>query len=325
MAGFVLRRVAQSVAVILVMSVLVFLAVYAIGNPVEALIDPRATQADIERATRALGLDRPLWEQYLTFLGNIARGDAGISWVFNEPALKIMLQRLPATLELVAAALLLSLAAGIPLGLYAGYRPDSRITRAIMAGSILGFSLPAFWFGLMLILIFGVELNWLPVLGRGETAELFGIAFSFLTLDGLAHLLLPALTLALSRVAMIIRLVRAGVREAALQDYVRFARAKGLTEGRILRVHILKNALIPVITVVGADFAGLLAFAVVTETVFAWPGMGKLIIDSIQALDRPVVVAYLMITVLMFIVINLVVDLLYSQLDPRIRLQDVKA
>jgi peptide/nickel transport system permease protein len=194
-----------------------------------------------------------------------------------------------------------------------------------MAGSILGFSLPTFWVGLMFIMIFAVMLGWLPSTGRGETTSLLGIQVSFLSWDGLRHLLLPALNLALFKISLVIRLARAGTREVALQDYIKFARAKGLSSTRVVMVHIMKNILIPVVTVLGLELGGVIAFAVVTETVFAWPGMGKLLIDSIQLLDRPVVVAYLMITVLMFIVINLVVDILYSILDPRVRLKDVKS
>ena len=194
-----------------------------------------------------------------------------------------------------------------------------------MAGSILGFSLPTFWVGLMMIMLFAVMLGWLPSTGRGDTVPLLGVPVSFLTWDGLSHLLMPALNLALLKMSLAIRLARAGVREAIHQDYIKFARAKGLRPARIIRVHLLKNILIPVTTVMGLEFGNLIAFSLVTETVFAWPGMGKLIIDSINNLDRPVVVAYLMITVLLFVLINLVVDILYSVLDPRVRLQDIKA
>lgn len=324
MTRFLLMRLFQSLLALVVMSVLVFLAIYAIGNPVEVLIDPRASQEEIRRATVALGLDKPLYEQYLLFASNLLHGDIGASWVYHEPALKIMLERMSATLELAVAALFLANVIGIPLGLYAGFRHGTRASQAIITGSIFGISVPAFWVGLMLIWIFGVQLSWLPMLGRGETVMVGGITFSFLTLDGLAHLLMPAFTLALSRIAMVIRLVMAGVQEVAMQDYVKFARAKGLRESRIISVHILKNVLVPLITVLGVDFAGLLAFAVVTETVFAWPGMGKLIIDSIAMLDRPMIVAYLMLTVLIFIFVNLVVDLLYGVIDPRVSLSKGK-
>jgi peptide/nickel transport system permease protein len=210
---------------------------------------------------------------------------------------------------------------GLPLGLWAGLKPDSAAAKTIMAGSILGFSLPTFWVGLMLIMVFSVWLGWLPPTGRGETVPLFGIEVSFLTWDGLRHLFMPALNLALFKLALLIRLTRAGTREAMVQDYVRFARAKGVSETRIVRVHVLKNILIPIVTVIGLEFGSVIAFAIVTETIFAWPGMGKLLIDSINVLDRPVIVAYLLVIVVLFVFINLVVDLLYTALDPRVRLQ----
>jgi peptide/nickel transport system permease protein len=228
---------------------------------------------------------------------------------------------MPATMELAVTAVLMSILIGIPLGLYAGLYPEGALARTIMAGSILGFSLPTFWVGLMLIMVFAVQLGWLPSTGRGATAELFGVQWSFLTLDGLRHLLLPALNLSLFNISLVLRLTRAGVRETLPMDFVKFARAKGLTPSRVIFVHVLKNILIPVVTVVGLELGSTIAFAVVTESVFAWPGMGKLIIDSINVLDRPVIVAYLMMIVLLFVTINLVVDFLYTVLDPRVRLE----
>jgi peptide/nickel transport system permease protein len=312
---FVIRRILQSLVVVLVMSLVVFVGVHLVGDPVHILISDDMTQIEIERFIQKLGLDRPVHEQYFHFLANAARGDLGNSFVFGEPALKLILQRMPATLELAFAAFILAIVFGIPLGMYAGLKPESPASRAIMAGSILGFSLPTFWVGLMLIMVFAVILGWLPSTGRGD----------FMTWDGLRHLALPAFNLALFKLALVTRLARAGTREAALQDYVKFARAKGLSSRRVVLVHVLKNILIPVVTVLGLELGGLIAFSVVTETVFAWPGMGKLLIDSIQRLDRPVIVAYLVITVLMFVVINLVVDLLYAALDPRVRLSEAKA
>ena len=312
---FVIRRILQSVVVVLVMSLVVFVGVHLVGDPVHILISDEMTQAEIDAFIQRLGLDRPVHEQYFHFLGNALRGDLGNSFVFGEPALKLILQRMPATLELAFAAFILAVVVGIPLGMYAGLNPESPASRAIMAGSILGFSLPTFWVGLMLIMVFAVMLGWLPSTGRGD----------FATWDGLRHLILPAFNLALFKMALVTRLARAGTREAALQDYVKFARAKGLSPSRVVLVHVLKNILVPVVTVLGLELGGLIAFSVVTETVFAWPGMGKLLIDSIQRLDRPVVVAYLVITVVMFVVINLVVDLLYSALDPRVRLKEAKA
>ncbi|HMA14866.1 MAG TPA: ABC transporter permease, partial [Kiloniellaceae bacterium] len=249
----------------------------------------------------------------------------GRSFVYATDALGLILSKLPATLELAFLALLIAVFIGVPLGMIAGLKPDSLAGKSIMAGSILGFSLPNFWQGMMLILLFAVIFKVLPSGGRGDTVEVFGVAVSFLTLDGLSHMLLPALNLALFKTSLVIRLARAGTREAVLQDYVKFARAKGLTPRRIVLVHIAKNIMIPVVTVLGLELGSMIAFAVVTESVFAWPGMGKLLIDSIQHLDRPVVVAYLMLTVFMFIIINLAVDLLYCVLDPRVRLAEVRA
>jgi peptide/nickel transport system permease protein len=321
MSVYLLRRLIQAVGVVFAMSLIVFIGVYAIGDPVEILISPDADQIERERAIRALGLDRPLWEQYLTFLANALRGDLGRSFVFNEPALQLILQRMPATLELAIAATFGAVLIGLPLGLYAGLKPNSLGAKTIMAGSILGFSLPSFWVGLMLIMVFAVHLGWLPSTGRGETVTILGMRWSFLTLDGLAHLAMPAINLALFKISLVIRLTRAGVRETMLMDYVKFARAKGLSPFRVTFVHVFKNILIPVVTVTGLEFGSTIAFSVVTESIFAWPGMGKLIIDSINVLDRPVIVAYLMIIVLMFITINLIVDLTYSTLDPRVRLE----
>lgn len=325
MSVFITRRVLQSLVVIFVMSLLVFFGVNIVGDPIDMLINPEADQEDIEAAIRALGLDRPIHEQYWYFLVNALKGDLGKSFIFAEPALKLILQRMPATLELAFTAMFMAIFLGIPLGVYAGLRPNSKVSKTIMAGSILGFSLPTFWVGLMFIMIFAVMLGWLPSTGRGETVSLFGIQVSFLTWDGLRHLVLPALNLALFKISLVIRLARAGTREVALQDYIKFARAKGLSSSRVVLVHVMKNIMIPVVTVLGLELGGVIAFAVVTETVFAWPGMGKLLIDSIQLLDRPIIVAYLMITVLMFVVINLVVDVIYSLLDPRVRLKDVKS
>ena len=325
MTVFLIRRVFQSVVVLFIMSLLVFIGVYAIGNPVDILISPEATPEEFEKAIKALGLDRPLWEQYWVFLVNALQGDLGNSFVFNEPALKLILWRMPATLELAFGAMIFAVTIGIPLGMYAGLRPDALASRVIMSGSILGFSLPTFWVGLMMIMLFAVMLGWLPASGRGDTVDLFGVPVSFLTADGLAHILMPAINLGLFKISLVIRLTRAGMRENMLMDYVKFAHAKGLTATRVIFVHVLKNIMVPIVTVLGLELGNVIAFAVVTETVFSWPGMGKLIIDSIGVLDRPIIVAYLMIIVAMFIVINLIVDMLYSVLDPRVRLGDIKS
>jgi len=325
MLVFIIRRSMQSVVVLLIMSLLVFVGVFAIGNPIDILINPQADQIDRERAIAALGLDKPLWEQYLVFLKGALTGDLGRSFVHATSALGLILERMPATMELAIAAMVIAVTLGIPLGLWAGLRPNGIAGRTIMAGSILGFSLPTFWVGLMLIMVFSVMLGWLPSTGRGPTTLLFGlIPVSFLSWEGLRHLILPATNLALFKLALLIRLTRAGTRESLLQDYVKFARAKGLSNSRVIGVHVLRNILIPIVTVIGLEFGSVIAFAIVTESVFAWPGMGKLLIDSINLLDRPVIVSYLLVIVTLFIFINLIVDVLYSALDPRVRLTDSK-
>jgi peptide/nickel transport system permease protein len=318
--AFTLRRLGQSLFVLLVMALLVFVGVYAIGNPVELLVNPQADAVERARATVALGLDKPLLEQFFTFFARAAGGDLGRSFVFNVPAIQLVLDRLPATLELAMVAMVIAIVLGIPLGLIAGLKPKSVTGRSIMALSILGFSLPTFWVGLVLIMVFSVQLGWLPPNGRGETVLLLGVPVSFLTLDGLAHLAMPALNLALFKLSLLIRLTRAGTREALLQDYVKFARAKGLAPRRVIGVHVLKNIMIPIVTVIGLELGSVIAFAIVTESIFAWPGTGKLLIDSLNQLDRPVIVAYLLVIVTIFIAINFVVDVLYSLLDPRVRL-----
>ena len=324
MTVFIIRRLIQAILVVWAMSFLVFSGVNLVGDPVEMMVNDEADQAERERVIKAMGLDKPWYIQYVHFVGRAVQGDLGKSFVYGEESLGIIVERMPATFELALAALLMAIVIGIPLGVFAGLKAESRVSKTIMAGSILGFSLPTFWVGLMFIMVFAVMLGWLPSTGRGEVVPFMGVNVSFLTLDGLAHLFLPALNLALFKISLVIRLARAGTREVVHQDYIKFARAKGLGPTRVIFVHLMKNIMIPVVTVLGLEFGGLIAFSVVTETVFAWPGMGKLIIDSIQSLDRPIIVAYLMIIVLVFVIINLVVDVLYSILDPRVRLQDVE-
>ena len=320
MLAYAIRRFGQSLFVLVLMSFLVFVGVYAIGNPVDLLVNPQADEVERVRATAALGLDKPFLEQYWVFLKGAANGDLGRSFVYNVPALALILDKLPATIELAFVAMVIAISLGIPLGLVAGLKPDSFVGRGIMAGSILGFSLPTFWVGLVLIMVFSVQLGWLPSNGRGDAVSVAGIPVSFLTADGLMHLAMPAVNLALFKLSLLIRLTRAGTREALLQDYVKFARAKGLSQGRVIGVHVLKNILIPIVTVIGLELGSVIAFAIVTESIFAWPGTGKLLIDSINQLDRPVIVAYLLVIVTIFILINFVVDVLYSVLDPRVRL-----
>ncbi|GGK20634.1 ABC transporter permease [Salinarimonas ramus] len=321
MTLFILRRAIQSVFVLLAVSIVVFFAVYAIGDPVELLVSPDTSAAEREVMIRRLGLDLPIWRQYLVFLGNLAQGDLGTSFVHGVPAVELILQRLPATLELVVLSLVIAVSIGLPLGMIAGLAPETRTARTIMTGSIFGYSLPAFWQGMMLIFVFAVFLNWAPAAGRGDTVSLLGIEVSFLTADGWSHLILPAINLALPNLALVLRLAASGTAEARLQDYVKYARAKGVRRGRIVRRHILRNILVPVVTVIGVEFGSLIAYSTITETVFAWPGMGKLLIDSVYQLDRPVVVAYVMIATFIFVSVNLLVDLAYAVLDPRVELE----
>jgi peptide/nickel transport system permease protein len=325
MLAYIIRRLLQAVLVMGVMSGLVFVGLYVIGDPVSMMASPEATELDREAIRATFGLDKPLWQQYATFMSHAVRLDFGKSFLTGQPAMGLILERMPATLELACVAMLVSVGVGVPLGLWAGLRPQALSSRAIMTGSVLGFSLPNFWVGLMLIMVFAVALGWLPAGGRGRTVMVGPLDLSVLTLDGWQRLILPALTIAAAKAALIIRVTRAATREALPMDYIKFARAKGLAWSRILGVHLLKNILIPIVTVSGLEFGQVVAFAVVTETIFAWPGMGKLLLDSIITLDRPVVVAYLILIVFFLVMLNLVVDILYSVLDPRVRLQAGKA
>src|SRR5471032_2111856 len=328
MLVYIIRRLMQAALVMVVMSALVFAGIFLIGDPVAMMISPDASDIERDAVRASLGLDQPVWRQYLSFVGGALHGDFGKSFLAGQPAMQLIFERMPATMELVFLSLVIALALGLPMGVYAGLKPKSVGAKTIMTGSILGFSLPNFWVGLMLIMVFAVLLPdlvpgfpRLPASGRGATVSVLGVQLSLFTGDGLRHLLLPALTLALYKGALIVRLARATAREVLPMDYVKFARAKGLSESRVVGVHVLKNIMIPIATVTGLEFGQSVAFAVITETVFAWPGMGKLLLDSILLLDRPVVVAYLMIIVVFFVVLNLLVDLLYSVLDPRVRLE----
>jgi peptide/nickel transport system permease protein len=325
MLAYIIRRLMQALLVMVVMSGLVFVGLYVIGDPVDMMASPEASQLDRDAIRQTFGLDKPLWEQYAIFMSHAVRLDFGQSFLTGQPAMHLILERAPATLELACVAMLMAVFVGVPLGMLAGLRPTAVSSRGIMTGSVLGFSLPNFWVGLMLIMVFAVQLGWVPAGGRGDVAYLGPFDLSVLTGDGWTHILLPALTIALAKAALLIRVTRAATREALPMDYIKFARAKGLAWGRILRVHLLKNILIPILTITGLEFGQVVSFAVVTETIFAWPGMGKLLIDSIVTLDRPVVVAYLILIVFFLVMLNLLVDILYSVLDPRVRLQGAKA
>lgn len=316
-----LRRLLQSGFVLLVMSMLAFAGIHLIGDPVHLLINPSSTADEIEQARKFLGLDQPMYVQYWTFLVRALHGDLGTSFVFNEPAMWLIVDRMPATFELALVSLFISSVIGIPLGLLCGLKPKGWLHKVVMSGSVVGVTVPAFWSSLLLILVFSVNLGWLPSGGRGPVEYILGVPTSMGTWEGLRHLILPALTLALMNTAIVLRLTEAGTREVTGQEYVKFARAKGVRNVRLLVRHIAPNVMIPVVTALGLEFGHLIAFSVVTESVFAWPGMGKLIIDSILQLDRPVVVAYLMFTLVLFVLINFVVDALYVVLDPRLRVK----
>lgn len=321
MFGYLLKRLIQMTLVLWVVSVIVFLMMSFTGDPVFMVVPIDATDAEIAQARRLLGLDQSLLVQYWKFIISLLQGDFGRSYVFRQPAMTLILERLPATVEMVLVAMVLAVIVAIPLGVYAGANPDSRISRIIMASSLLGISLPGFWVGMVLIYLFAVHWGVFPSSGRGDTAELFGLRISLLTWDGWHHIVLPAVTLSLGTMAILLRMTRAGMMEVSRQDYMKFARAKGATRGDVLYKHGLKNALIPVVTIFGLQLGDLIAFATITETIFSWPGMGKLLIDSIYRADRPVIVVYLMLVALIFVVINFLVDIVYTLIDPRITLK----
>lgn len=319
MLEFIIRRVFQAILVLFVMTLLVFFGVNVIGNPVYIFASSECNQACLNAISADLGLDQPIWEQYRRFLVSLLQGDLGRSFTHGIPAMTLIWQRFPATLELALAALVIALALGLPMGVYAGLRPQSLVSKGIMGFSMLSFSVPVFWIGLIMILVFSVNLGWLPAIGRAQPVHLLGVPVTFVTWDGLRHLAMPAFTLSLVMLAIVIRLTRAGMAEVLEADYIKFARASGIPEHRVIGVHVMKNIMIPIVTVLGMEFGGVIAFAVVTESIFSWPGVGKMLIDAISVLDRPLIVAYLVFVVVMFVALNLIVDLVYSLLDPRIR------
>lgn len=320
MTEFIVKRHLQALLVLAVMTLLVFFGVNVIGNPVYIFASSECDQPCLDAIIKDLGLDLPIWEQYLVFVGNLLEGDLGNSFTHGVPAMSLILERLPATLELAFCALVIALFVGLPLGVAAGLRPNAFSSKIIMGFSMLAFSVPIFWIGLIMIIVFSVTLGWMPAVGRGDTVSVLGVDLSLFTLDGLHHLAMPAITLSLIMMAMVIRLTRAGMREVLFADYIKFARANGIRERRILGFHVMRNILIPIVTVLGMEFGGVIAFAVVVESIFSWPGVGKMLIDAIAVLDRPLIVAYLLFVVIMFVLLNLVIDILYSLLDPRVRL-----
>ena len=314
-----LRRLGQSVLVLLAVSFISFLVFRHIGDPTISLLGEDATIADRTALISQLGFDRPVPEQYVRYLGNVLKGDLGVSYRLKRPVAELIAERLPATLELALVAAVFAVTGGVALGVYTAIRRDSAVSRAIMTVSLIGVSLPTFLIGIGLIYLFAVELRWLPSFGRGETVQLGAWNTGLLTASGWASLLLPALTLGLYKLTLIMRLVRAEMLEVLRSDYIRFGRARGLRERDLHFGHALRNTLIPVITITGLQIGSLIAFAIVTETVFQWPGVGLLFISSIQGVDVPIVAAYLMLIALLYVTINLVVDLLYVLVDPRLR------
>ncbi len=318
MFKYFLKRLAQMVVTLFIVSILVFVLANFIGDPVNMLVSPKAPPEVREQVREELGLNRPILEQYVSFVTNALKGDFGKSYIYKVDVLSLIAQRVPATLELVLVSVVLALVISIPLGVYAGAFPKRKSSTLVMGGSILGISLPSFFIGIMLIYIFSLKLHWFPSSGRGATIPFLGMNFSLFAPGGLKYIILPAFTLSVTNIASLVRLTRAGVMENMRQDYIKFARAKGVSTRKVLFGHALKNALIPVITVFGMEIGSLIAFTTVTETIYSWPGLGKLLIDSINSVDRPVIVAYLILTTVLFVFINFVVDLLYTVIDPRI-------
>lgn len=304
-----------------VVSIIVFVFTSVMGNPVFLMVRENASAEEIAAVSAYLGLDKPLYVQYWIFVKNALQGNFGQSYMYHLPALMLIIERLPATLDIVAVAMVLSVVIGIPLGVLSGAYPKSRFSKSVMAASIAGISMPSFWTGMVMIYFFGLVAGVLPVSGRGEVGTVFGVTTSLATADGWAHIILPSITLALGNVATIIRLTRAGMQENMRQDYVKFARAKGVSTRKVLFGHALKNTLIPVVTVFGLQLGNLIAFTTITETIFAWPGIGKLLVDAVTSADRPIIAAYILFVAIMFVFINFIVDLLYIFIDPRIDLQ----
>lgn len=319
MLAYSLRRVAQSFLVLLIVGLVAFSMFRFVGDPIDNMLGQERTQADIERLRTQLGLDQPFPVQYWKFLTNAAQGNFGVSYRQGRPVSDILVERAPATLELAAVSGFLAISLGIALGVYTAIRRDGFVSNAIMSISLIGVSLPTFLIGILLIYLFSVELDWLPSFGRGETVNIGGWSTGFLTSSGLKALILPSITLGLYQMTLIMRLVRAEMLEVLRADYIRFARARGLTERLVNFRHALKNTLVPVITVTGLQLGSIIAFAIITETVFQWPGVGLLFINAIQFVDIPVMAAYLMLISVMFVGINLLVDLLYFAIDPRLR------
>ncbi|MEM9735764.1 MAG: ABC transporter permease, partial [Pseudomonadota bacterium] len=319
MLAYILKRVGQSVIVLLAVGLVAFSMFRFVGDPVENMLGQERTDADVERLRAKLGLDQPFPVQYWNFLTSSVQGEMGVSYRQGRPVVDILGERLPATLELAAVSGLFAIVLGIGLGVFTAIKRDGWVSNAIMSTSLIGVSLPTFLIGILLIYVFAVELKWLPSFGRGDVVDLGWWRTGLLTESGLKALILPAITLGLYQMTLIMRLVRAEMLEVLRADYIRFARARGLSERAVNFGHALKNTLLPVITVTGLQLGSIIAFAIITETVFQWPGVGLLFINAVQFVDIPVMAAYLMIISVMFVAINLIVDLIYVTIDPRLR------
>ena len=325
MLAFILRRAAQAALVMLAVGLIAFSLFRFVGDPVLFMLGQDATPEDRVRITRLLGLDQPFYVQYGSFVSRAVRGEFGLSLRQAQPVSKLIAERLPATLELSAVAALFALAGGVGMGVYTALRRNTWLSQFLLAVSLIGVSLPTFLIGILLILVFAVLLGWLPSFGRGDTVSLGWWSTGFLTGSGLKSLILPAITLGLFQMTLIQRLVRAEMLEVLRTDYIKFARARGLTDSAVHFGHALKNTLVPVITITGLQLGAIIAFAIITETVFQWPGMGLLFIQAVGSADVPVMAAYLCLIALFFVIINLVVDLLYYAVDPRLRIDRVTA
>jgi peptide/nickel transport system permease protein len=325
MLAFILRRAAQAALVMLAVGLIAFSLFRFVGDPVLFMLGQDATPDDRVRVTQMLGLDRPFYVQYANFVVRAVHGDFGLSLRQAQPVSRLIAERLPATLELSAVAALFALVGGVGMGVYTALRRDTWLSQFLLAVSLIGVSLPTFLIGILLILVFAVLLGWLPSFGRGDTVTLGWWTTGFLTASGLKSLILPAITLGLFQMTLIQRLVRAEMLEVLRTDYIKFARARGLTDRAVHFGHALKNTLVPVITITGLQLGAIIAFAIITETVFQWPGMGLLFIQSVSFADVPVMAAYLCLIALFFVIINLVVDLLYYAVDPRLRIDRTAA
>lgn len=325
MAAFIIRRLLQAILVMLVVALIAFLLFQYVGDPVSQMLGQDATPEDRVRLRGDLGLDQPFYMQFGHFIGNALQGDFGISLRQGRAVSTLIKERLPATLELAFAAAVIAIVVGIPMGVYTALRRDSWFSHFLLAVSLVGISLPTFLIGILLILVFAVMLGVLPSYGRGDTVQLGWWSTGLLTTTGWKHLILPAITLCLFQLTLIMRLVRSEMLEVLRTDYIKFARARGLTDRAVHFGHALKNTLVPVITITGLQLGGIIAFAIVTETVFQWPGMGLLFIQSVQFADIPVMAAYLCLIALVFVLINLIVDLLYFAVDPRLRIDRTAA